>query len=168
MKKFIAEKTNTSENDWDLIKESISKTYKQFRNKNDGSTFIVNSDIENPYEYENEYIPDSFLVVLPADLSKNQVDTSKVYINSDPMGFEGEPDGIEIVFCNTKSDIAMDQHVGHFVEDFIGIPNFLKDFDEVCENSHMLVSNMTLDQVIQLFTDHGLKFLGYEEYSEYH
>lgn len=168
MKKFIAEKTNSFENDWFLIKESTSKKYKQFENKNDGSTFIVYSSGRNLYEYENCYIPDSFLIVLPDGLSKNNVDTSKVYMNSDPMGFEGDPDGIEVVFENTKSDVPMDQHVGHFVEDFIGIQNFMKDFEEVCENSHMLVSNMTIAQVIRLLTNHGLKFLGYEKFSDYH
>lgn len=168
MKKFIAKKTNSFENDWFLIKESTSKTYKQFRNKIDGSTFIAYPCGREFYEYEDCFIPDSFIIVLPVGLSKNQVDTSKVYINSDPMGFVGDPDGIEVVFSNTKSNIPMDQHVGHFVEDFIGIPNFMKDFEEVCENSHMLVSNMTIAQVIRLFTNHGLKFLGYEEFSEYH
>ena len=167
---YISLKTGTRPEDWILVKESTNKEFKQFRNKNNNETYIAYIDSINKMDtYENEYIPDSFLIVLPAGMSKNNIDLTKIYVNSDPMGFDGnDPDGIEVVFDNQQTEIPMDQHVGYFVQEFFGIKNFMKDFEEVCENSHMLVSNFTIEEVIEIFENKGLTFLGFEEYYDFH
>lgn len=173
IKQWLSKETNTSSNDWKRIsKKGTGKdVYRQFLNINDDSTIIVYGDRDEKnigYEdyrigiYNNNLIPDGFLIILPDSVKKENVTFDMVLPNSDESFWEDQ-DGISLFFTNSKlTGGGMDQHIGHFIENWLGVKNFSNDFDEVSENNSILISKLSIQQVINKFENKGLKFEGFE------
>lgn len=173
IKEWLSRETKTKPRDWKRISKKGSgiNVYRQFLNLNDNRTIIVYGDRDENnigYEdfriniYNDDLIPDGFLIILPDSVKKENVTMDLILPNSEDA-FWNDQDGISVFFTNSKIiNGGMDQHISHFIEYWLGVKGFMEDFEEVSENNNYLVSNLSIQEIISKLEKVGLKFEGFE------
>lgn len=109
-------------------------------------------------------IPNEFFIMLPDNIDKNNVDDSLVLYADD-----GFPDGNEIAVSlkRLEDDYLYDQEVASIMECDYNMDNFLEIFDEISSNISILISPLSIRDVINLYEKHGLVFAGYKNQDDF-
>lgn len=118
-------------------------------------------DSGHPYldYFEEDQLPDSFVIYSPYLMKMSDMDENAVYSNPDTMESE---DGACIGFA--REGACIDFHCQFIIEVWYGVHDFTKHFDEVAENITYHTGNLTMKEIKDKFISAGLKFNGYEEH----
>ena len=144
-------------------KKKGSFDVRTFENKKLGLTKTIVSNEDEDYIYKPEYFPngDFWIYVNKENFDISDIDETKSYY--DEKAYQDmEEDGIvTFVLKSPCSNYWYDQHVSFIMEDYFGVKKFTEMFDEVQENCSILVKDIPLNELRNMFEKQGMKFLGY-------
>lgn len=103
-------------------------------------------------------VPNQFYIFVAEDKDIDDIDKTQVLDMKDDFPDENT---LTVSLKNINDHYCYDQEVSDLMINTYGMTNFNSLFDECQENMAFLISPMTIQEVIDLYTSHGLTFAGF-------
>lgn len=172
-KEFLSDNYDGEPSDWKRLKKTKkgSCEVRLFESKDTGQRVEIMNFAGRDYFYPTARIPKNFWIVLPDDITEklNNGELDESYVA--PCGEDDDTDlgykegSLVVAFQEANDPITSktwhDQHVNWFIQEYHGVTDFVKDFDEVTENTNILITAKSIKEVLDRLTSRGLTFLGY-------